>query len=1375
MKKVFYFIALLFLISASWIQADGASYTYDADAGMITSAEQFSANSIEINDGGGFAALIDGTTQWFHSGYNTSNGSTLPNADHYLQVDISSSPAQQIIFVFTGRAGANHDSWDDVDIYCTNDTSAHDSWKLVKSLTDMLNGDESGAHYVSPMIDLGAVYSYVRFVVKKTTSLRQDGTYSRYFWNLDEFQMYKAIEVKDPQTMLKTVVDSISLLNLNFPIGTNPGYYPQEKFDAYTAAYNSAETAINESHTDAEYLTMIATLRNTLKDLNGSKIPMSDGYYNFVNAFPGYLTTQKVEKGMGVNVHSQLNWGDANTKDPMQLFKVTAVTDTSYTIQSAATGEYVNTVVGTSKHIPMTKTPVTPQMFRSLAKAQWNIFNLYNTQAYHTEGHQSGAGKSGLIVTWQDGVDGASAWYLRKVLDQTLIDSLIQAAPQAYASVALKEAVAVAKAARAKNDEYDPMITNAKDADAGCQISSNAKEPNEGSYANLIDGSTSTFFHSIWSAAGPTTAHNLQIDLVNATDKFYFTFTGRSGDYHDNPNDINVYVTNDETLGKDAASADDQWTAVDHLTNGFPANTSAATYKSPMFTLTQAYRFVRLVVNHTTSEASGRVNGTTNLPYFNLSEFQVYNGNPSAKAEYNTVAGMKDACDKVDALVKAAEASIASNTAVAADTAAIYDAVKLMNSLYVNRDSLDAVMATLIDSCNTIYANVMRSTEGLIIEAGQLSANSVESGDGGGLAALIDGNKTTFCHSGYDENSQPTLPDAEHYLQVALKVPVQKFFISLVGRSGAHDTPDSVTVWATNDPTNEDSWTKIVILPDLINGDPNAPELTTPELDMGAAYTNVRFVVNRTTSQRQEGTHNRYFWNLAEFQMYQNLPDSRIQYNYIEGMKTAADALKAATETASQLGKHMILTSDPINTLRAALSPVLALYADSTQLSSLFAKYISAADSSVVGDGIGFVNAQTAIDEFRTAINEAKSTVSPTQPTAPALKAATDKMNTAFATFMTHVGQIVPNQWYNIVSGSYLDYAKNQPMFLSSTSTGNKVSIGGYPIDKINIASDPYAVWRFVPIEGKEGQYAIQSLGTGQYLGAYRGDGSDNASLMSHKKAPYKLMYGGNGKFKIIQVSLKNELDALKSDQTNKIVLNWPYNGGNQQAWKFEAVSSDQEMSFNVMPNNSIQIMTLPFEMKGDLSLSKVNEGVVTYGIKYVKVDATGTHLGLKVKDDFEAGEPFIMTVNDYTLYDAAAESYPIAFSLPTTVADTSAIVPNGLVGTLEGTSVSKAGLGIFSASKLTVTTASSVGISGRSGYINPNLVVNEEGDADLIIDITELMTGVKQIVASKEAGNVNVYSIDGKLLKKNVKAAEAGKNLNKGIYIIGKKKVAIK
>jgi hypothetical protein len=300
-------------------------------------------------------------------------------------------------------------------------------------------------------------------------------------------------------------------------------------------------------------------------------------------------------------------------------------------------------------------------------------------------------------------------------------------------------------------------------------------------------------------------------------------------------------------------------------------------------------------------------------------------------------------------------------------------------------------------------------------------------------------------------------------------------------------------------------------------------------------------------------------------------------------------------------------------------------------------------------------------------------------------------------------------------------------------------------------------------------------MGTGQYFGAYRGDGSDASPLMSHQKAAYKLQYYGNGKFKIIQANVKNGMDALKTDGTNNIVLNWPSNGDNQQTWKFEAVSSTTEMSFNTMADNNIRIMTLPFELKGDLSIMSINAGIAkTYAIKYIKVSDTGTELGLKLKNDFEAGEPFIMTVNDYTKYDPAAASQPLSLAVPADVVDTSKVTPNGLIGTLQGMSVSAPGMGIFTAAQLKATTGA-VTIEGRSGYINPRLVVNEDGDADLIIGSTDKITLINSVVLAKATDRVNVYTIDGKLLKKNIKATEAQKNLNKGIYIIGKNKVAIK
>ncbi|MDD4760377.1 MAG: hypothetical protein PHU66_06150, partial [Bacteroidaceae bacterium] len=122
-----------------------------------------------------------------------------------------------------------------------------------------------------------------------------------------------------------------------------------------------------------------------------------------------------------------------------------------------------------------------------------------------------------------------------------------------------------------------------------------------------------------------------------------------------------------------------------------------------------------------------------------------------------------------------------------------------------------------------------------------------------------------------------------------------------------------------------------------------------------------------------------------------------------------------------------------------------------------------------------------------------------------------------------------------------------------------------------------------------------------------------------------------------------------------------------------------------------------------------------------------------------------------------------------------STIVANGLVGTLQGVTISKPGLGIFKDSKLAATKTNNLSIAGREGYINPNLVTTQEGSTDLTIEVADLLNGVKSVVVNKSTDKVNVYTIDGKLLKRNVKATEAGKGLNKGLYIVGKKKVAVK
>ena len=394
-------------------------------------------------------------------------------------------------------------------------------------------------------------------------------------------------------------------------------------------------------------------------------------------------------------------------------------------------------------------------------------------------------------------------------------------------------------------------------------------------------------------------------------------------------------------------------------------------------------------------------------------------------------------------------------------------------------------------------------------------------------------------------------------------------------------------------------------------------------------------------------------------------------------------------------------------------------------------------------------------------------------------------MNAAFKTFMTHVNQIEPYVWYVIRSGSTREYAIDQPVFLQSTSTGTQLKIGNYPIGNEYI--DVYAIWRFVPVgEGEApstGQYAIQNLGTGQYWGAYRGQGAGSSPLMSHEPVTYNIYYYGMGCFALQQEGVTDPFDRIKADGTEFVVLNFPANGDHQQAWRFDRVDEVTEtVNINHYPAQSTSIITLPWATTGDNAVS-ANNNVSTYAINSV-VEEEGAEgeepsytLTLTAKDEFEAGEPFVIVTNDEPNEEG---QQPLAFNLPpaeaNAITDTSAIVSNGLVGTLEGFNITGEANLYFDNSELKVGTDAGIFIAGRSGYIDFTKVKDLGGSIDKTISVNGVINNIGKVEITGDANaTVDVYSIDGVLLKRNVKASEATKNLAKGIYIVGKKKILVK
>ena len=232
----------------------------------------------------------------------------------------------------------------------------------------------------------------------------------------------------------------------------------------------------------------------------------------------------------------------------------------------------------------------------------------------------------------------------------------------------------------------------------------------------------------------------------------------------------------------------------------------------------------------------------------------------------------------------------------------------------------------------------------------------------------------------------------------------------------------------------------------------------------------------------------------------------------------------------------------------------------------------------------------------------------------------------------------------------------------------------------------------------------------------------------------------------------------------------------------FTSPNPDNDFAID-MPVNSIRVVCLPFDLpEGSLSVMSLNKYVdaKTYGIHSLSANEESgvSLLGLELQTDagYKAGTPFFLEVGDCTLYtdDPEAQEMATIVFVPTLTTDATAQTVNGLVGTLDGDTIKASGYGYIEKSALACSKQvgeeeAGLAIPGQQGYIDPKLVTNKEGNADLTLMVTEMLDGVNKVTVKKQAENAGIYSIDGKYL------GTSAKNLQKGIYIVGKKKVAVK
>ena len=405
------------------------------------------------------------------------------------------------------------------------------------------------------------------------------------------------------------------------------------------------------------------------------------------------------------------------------------------------------------------------------------------------------------------------------------------------------------------------------------QLFANSEQSSVFRVGRLIDPTdnySGIIFHTSWDNPLPAGTDNyLQFHFNEPHDAFVFKMVGSgwSGTY-DTPDHVVFLGTNtpgDESSWKKLIELPDL--IPDELHDAYPAH-----YQSPRISLDDSYTDLRMVVKATTNN---RNNGNGNI-FVSLARLQFYEA--------------RELTDQavIDSLRKA---------------------------------ETDAIINPMLDSV-ALYYNKAKGvgTTPLISRDDQLYANSEES-EQFYVGRLIDPSQDYSSIIFHTSWSDPLPAGTTNYIQVHLDEAIEHFIFTMIGSNwpATYDTPDHIIIQATNTPDKDDSWTDIIEMPDLIPDEQHGvhpAQYTSPVIELGAKYTDFRFMILETVNMRLGG-HGVPYVSLARFQMWGDQPVEEAPYTTVKGLGDAVDAMMAAADKVKAEP-----TSDNIARLREAIKLV---------------------------------------------------------------------------------------------------------------------------------------------------------------------------------------------------------------------------------------------------------------------------------------------------------------------------------------------------------------------------------------------------------------------------------------------------------------------
>ena len=710
----------------------------------------------------------------------------------------------------------------------------------------------------------------------------------------------------------------------------------------------------------------------------------------------------------------------------------------------------------------------------------------------------------------------------------------------------------------------------------------------------------------------------------------------------------------------------------------------------------------------------------------------------------------------------------------------------------------------------------------LVKDAAQWYCNKQDSQEGS-FDALTDNvlnDAAKFFHTDWHAGKfTPTLYN-NHFLVATLDEPISgavdvKFSMRLSTRNdyptvfaiyGSNDfdaaAPDAAT-WKLQGISSVDFSDSIEVAKE--NGDVVKPAVGIASSALDGAYKFIKLAAIKTNSGNG-------FWAVSELNLWQAESASSTktpEFNEIPAAviaKLEAEATKAETELNA--GKA---TQAQIDALNAAYEEFQANYPDPSRVKKAYTAAKTFLDNAKTNDLIGPELAQypeSASNDLNAVLEQYKDF---SDVSLKAINDAVNAINNALAAFKSSISLPAAGKYYVIRSASTklgggagdftgtqhgsVVYSKNNSTEVTSK---NAVSGGVYLMrmngsdqitsedadlsglkDTVTIKQDARLVWKAVASEG--GKIQLRNVATGMYLVAKDGEISQSAE-------PFALNVEGikANTFRFNAGEVDGVTQYMNAKGAWMKVVTWKDPSDPNSNWTINEVKEDEVAKAFLIDNrtvNQMYIGTFPVDIEFDGDIEVLDIVGISADNKLL-LTQNETEVG---EVAVPAGTPFVYNVGSVQACVGTPTNTTVGFAqvvahgaLTEATYNFTVKEANGLIGTLcEGKTIDSSRSYLENGAVKTPAASATVEIGVNSGYFGYIAPTEESADDyDYVLNIdgkANTMTGINQANVVVLPSVVNVYGIDGTLVRKNVKSVNAAKNLPAGVYVIGGQKVIIK